>query len=118
MKKIILSIIVLFAVCILMITISGCFVQDLLDPHRKDYLEAINMYDTGEYKPAADIFAELGLSDKFSITCLTIFSTNSVCIKTHIPFANAQGTKRDERKRVPSERLKNIIIVKYISKKI
>ena len=56
MKKIIL-LIILF--CLICISLSGCFFRDLFDSHRKDYLEAVELYENGEYKTAADIFSEL-----------------------------------------------------------
>ena len=56
MKKTILAI-SLFLACA---SFSGCFVGDLLDPKKKDYISAIELYEDGEYKKASERFAELG----------------------------------------------------------
>ena len=53
MKKITLSVISLFLVSVFL---SGCF---LFDPHRKDYDAANDLFDNGEFKAAAEAFAEL-----------------------------------------------------------
>jgi|GEM_PF-2255606 len=56
-KKSILKILLLL-ICIIIVSIifSGCF----LDPNIKIYTEANELYESGEYKEAANIFAELG----------------------------------------------------------
>jgi len=53
MKKIGLSIIFFILIFALL---SGC---SLFDPHRKDYKTAIELFDNGEFKEAADMFASL-----------------------------------------------------------
>ena len=55
-KKTIILCISLILICAFL---SGCFIEDWIDPKKKDYLLGFELYKEGEYNKAANIFAEL-----------------------------------------------------------